>query len=248
MLFRSNFSNGRRVGVNEALGVPPAFYAHNKLTGDFGRLPIDVKRVVGEGAVNDKTHDGYRLLREQPNLVQAPTTFKEQLLSHALIRGNGRAAIIREGSRITELIPMLPENTKTIIYEGRKWHVTKPENQSKKDLFDGFDTDKNGYLIFPDEDVLHLLGFAWDGVEGIGLLDIANATFATGSEETKYKRNQLQRGFRGKLFLEAPQGAFRKTEDAKDFIDAFNKIEGGADNSAKAGLLREGIKANAVSM
>jgi hypothetical protein len=103
-------------------------------------------------------------------------------------------------------------------------------------------------LIFHDSDVLHLTGFSWDGVEGLGLLDIANATFATGYEETRFKLNQLRQGFRGKLFLEAPPAAFRKAEDAKEFIDDFNKIEAGSENSAKAGLLREGIKANAVSM
>jgi HK97 family phage portal protein len=247
-LSEDQFSNGRKVGVREALGVPPAWYAHNKLTGDFGRLPIDVKRREGDGAVNDTEHPGYILLREEPNKVQAPTTFKEQMLSHALMRGNGRAAIIRKSDRPVELIPMLPENTWTIIYNGKKWHVTQPEDQTKKDLFDGFDTDKNGYLIFPDADVLHLPGFSYDGVEGIGLLDIANITFSTGVEQTKFTNTQLRRGFRGKLFLEAPAGAFRKAEDAKEFIDAFNKVEAGAENSAKAGLLREGVKANAVSM
>ncbi len=242
------FSSGRKVGLRDALGVPPAWYAHNKLTGDFGRLPIDVKRKVGEGSINDIKHDGYYLLREQPNKIQAPTTFKEQILSHALMKGNGRAAIIRTSRGISELIPMMPDSTWTIIYEGEKYHITKPENQSKRDLFDTFDTDENGYLIFHDSDVLHLTGFSWDGVEGLGLLDIANATFATGYEETRFKLNQLRQGFRGKLFLEAPPAAFRKAEDAKEFIDDFNKIEAGSENSAKAGLLREGIKANAVSM
>jgi len=45
------------VGFKEAMGLPPAWYAHNKIVGDFGQLPIDVKRRVGEGAVNDLKHD-----------------------------------------------------------------------------------------------------------------------------------------------------------------------------------------------
>jgi HK97 family phage portal protein len=243
-----SYLSGRRVGVNEALGVPPAWYAHNKLTGDFGRIPVDVKRVVGQGSINDTLHVGYQLLREQPNKIQAPSTFKEQFLSHALLKGNGRAAIIRNARTITELIPMMPDATWTIIHEGEKYHITKPDNQSKKNLFDAYDADANGYLVFHDDDVLHVPGFSFDGVEGIGLLDVANKTFATGSEEVNFKLNQLKRGFRGKLFLEAPTGALRKTEDAKEFIDEFNKTEAGSDNAAKAGLLREGIKANAVSM
>ncbi len=126
-----SFSSGRKVGLRDALGVPPAWYAHNKLTGDFGRLPIDVKRKVGEGSLNDTEHDGYYLLREQPNKIQAPTTFKEQILSHALMKGNGRAAIIRTSRGISELIPMMPDATWTIIHEGEKYHITKPEEASQ---------------------------------------------------------------------------------------------------------------------
>jgi phage portal protein BeeE len=178
--------------------------------------------VVGQGSINDTLHVGYQLLREQPNKIQAPSTFKEQFLSHALLKGNGRAAIIRNARTITELIPMMPDATWTIIHEGEKYHVTKPDNQSKKNLFDAYDADSNGYLVFHDADVLHVPGFSFDGVEGIGLLDVANKTFATGSEEVNFKLNQLRRGFRGKLFLEAPPAAFRKAEDAKEFIDDFN--------------------------
>lgn len=238
----------KKLTVKQALSVPPAWYAHNKLTGDFARLPIDVKRKQGEGAINDTRHDGYRLLREQPNQIQSPTQFKAQMLSHALLKGNGRAAIIRSGSRIEELIPMMPEQSWTIIYDGRKYHIYKPEDQSKTELFDTFDTDANGYLVFRDSDVIHLTGFSYDGVTGLGLLDIANSTLSTSYEAGRFQNNQTQKGFRGKLFLEAPPGMFRKESDAKDFIDGFNEREAGTDNAGRAGLLREGVKASVVSM
>jgi HK97 family phage portal protein len=237
----------KRLGVKEALSVPPAWYAHNKLTGDFARLPIDVKRKQGQGAVNDTRHDGYRLLREQPNAIQSPTQFKAQILSHALLRGNGRAAIIRSGNGIDELIPMMPEKSWTIIYEGQKYHLYKPENQTKTELFDMFDPDKNGYLVFRDSEVLHITGFSYDGVTGLGLLDIANATFGTAYEAGKFQNNQTQKGFRGKVFLEAPPGMFRSEDKAKEFIDGFNERESGSDNAGRAGLLREGVKASVVS-
>ena len=238
----------KRVSVNDTLGIPPAWYAHNKLVGDFGRLPIDVKRVEGEGSINDLEHDGYRLLREEPNKIQAPTTFKEMLLSHALLNGNGRAAIVRYRGGVSELIPMLPDKTWTVIYQGEKWHVYKPEDQGKKELFDLQDTDKNGYLVFNDADVLHLPGFSYDGVEGLGLLDLAQITLGTSVEAIRFQNTQTRKGFRGKLLLEAPPAMFRRQEDAKDFIDAFNATEAGSENAGKAGLLRDGIKANAISM
>ena len=238
----------KKLTVKDALSVPPAWYAHNKLTGDFARLPIDVKRVQGKGAVNDTKHDGYRLLRERPNKIQSPTQFKAQILSHALLKGNGRAAIIRDGFGISELIPMMPEQTITLIHEGEKYHAYKPEKDTKKELFDTQEPDKNGYIIFRDDDVLHINGFSYDGVEGLGLLDIANSTFGTSYEAGRFQNNQTKKGFRGKLILQAPIGSLRKPEDAKEFIDQFNASELGSDNAGKAGLLREGITANAISM
>ena len=240
--------NPARVGIKDAMGIPPAFFAHNKLTGDFARLPIDVKKVVGKGAENDLRHDGYRLLRKQPNKIQSPTVFKQQLLSHAIMRGNGRAAIIRNGTGIEELIPMMPERTWTVIHEGLKYHAYKPEDQSKTELFDTRDADDNGYIVFRDSDVLHISGFSWNGVDGLGLLDLANIVFSTSKESIRFRNQQIAKGFRGKLFLEAPPTMFRKDEDAKKYIDAFNAAEAGPENAGKAGLLRDGVKANAVSM
>jgi HK97 family phage portal protein len=162
--------------------------------------------------------------------------------------GNGRAAIIRQGGAISELIPMMPDRTWTLIHEGRKWHVTRPLNDDKRNLFDGWDTDKNGFIMFPDEDVLHITGFSYNGVEGIGLLEIGQNALGTGVASQKHTNQQLRKGFRGKLFLEVPPGQLRDEAKAREFLESFNKSESGPDNSGKAAMLREGVKANALNM
>lgn len=237
-----------RQSLTDSLSVPPVWYAHNKICGDIGMLPVDVKRVRGEGAVNDEKHDGYRLFREQPNSLQSPSVFKEQLFSHAIMFGNGRAAVIREGERIKELLPLLPDRTRTVLSDGIKYHITKPRKDDNLDIFQNWETNHDEYVVFPDADVVHIPGFSFNGIEGMGLLQIAAATFSIGVNSQGHVRNQLKKGFRGKIFLEAPPGAFRREEDAREFIASFNKSEGGPDNASKAGLLREGIKANAVNM
>jgi HK97 family phage portal protein len=244
----SEGNSTRAVSYSEAMGVPPVWYAMNKICGDVGMLPIDVKRIRGDGAENDLRHDGYRLLREQPNQIQSPSVFKEQVTGHALLWGNGRAAIIREGERITELIPMMPDRTWTVIVEGQKYHITKPDKHDDRNLFDLFDVDDNGYLVFHDRDVLHIPAFNFNGVEGMGLLELANKTFGVGAEAQNHTYNQLKQGFRGKLFLHEPHGAFAKDSDARQFINEFNAKESGSQNAGKAGLLRNGIKAEALNM
>ncbi|MBU6175846.1 MAG: phage portal protein, partial [Planctomycetes bacterium] len=85
------------ISRHDTLSLPPVWYAHNKICGDIGILPLDVKKNVGRGSINDTKHFGYKLLREQPNELQSPSVFKEQITSHAILYGNGRAAIIRSG-------------------------------------------------------------------------------------------------------------------------------------------------------
>lgn len=235
------------VTMRSSLGYPPIMYAHNKLCGDFARLPLDVKKRVGDGAENDLRHDGYRLFREEPNKIQSPSTFKEQWLSHAIMYGNGRVAVIRNSAGgIDELIPMMPDRTWTGIWRGEKWHVTRPLHEQDENLFDGFRKDDEGTLVFNDRDVLHITGFSFNGVTGLGLLDIAKVPFSIGLDAQKHTSKQLAKGFAGKLFLKVPEGRLRKESEAQEFIDAFNKREAGADNAGKAGLLREGVSIESI--
>lgn len=245
--FSGGTDDSSSVGIGQALGYPPILYAHNKLCGDFARLPIDVKRRKGDGAINDLRHDGYRLMRDEPNKLQSPSVFKEQVLSHAIMQGNGRVAVIRDGNGISELIPMMPDRTETIVFNGEKYHLTNPMRPNNRDLFSGKDLNKQGWLLFHDRDVLHIPGFSYDGIVGLGLLDLAKLAFSIGIDSQKHVSKQMNKGFVGKLFLEVPEGRLRNEDEAKEFIDSFNDRESGADNAGKAGLLREGVKISGVS-
>jgi hypothetical protein len=48
--------------------------------------------------------------------------------------------------------------------------------------------------------------------------------------------------------LEAPAGAFADEQDAKRFVEAFKAHHNGSEKAGQIGLLREGIKANVISM
>lgn len=238
-----------RVSYTDALSLPSLWYSLNKICEDAGQLPLDIKKETSLGLETDFRHPAYKLLRDQANKFQTPDVFKTQVTGHAIMFGNGRAAIIRDpAGNAMELIPLLPDRTWTFIMNGDKIHVTKPNKEDDKDVTIGLRTDPNGYVAFDDADVIHIQGFSYDGIEGIGLMQIGETAISAGVNANRYYDNQVKRGFRGKLFLEAPPGRFRDYADAKEFIDEFNKKEGGSDNAYKAALLREGMKAQAVTM
>lgn len=244
-----DYARKRYIGINDALSLPPVWFAHNKIVGDAGLLPLDIKKVSGEGAENDFRHPSYRLLRESPNENQSPSLFKEQIVSHAIMHGNGRAAIVRDTSGTPiELIPMMPDRTVTVIVDGIKYHVTKPDAESYENLMYDFPVNQDKYVIMEDKDVLHITGFSYNGVTGLGLLQIGQNLFSIGNRAQTYVDTQLGKGFRGKLFIEAPAGMFREENKAREFLQHFNETEAGADNAGKAAMLREGMKVNAVSV
>ncbi len=242
----------REATLSSSMGLPPVWYAFNKIVGDCGMLPLNVKMKTGERSVQDDLlHDGYYLFHEQPNPNQAPSVFKEQVTGHAIMYGNGRAAIIRDERtrRITELIPMMPERTDTVLFDGKKYHVTAPFFDKEKDLLQQFEANPEGVLVFKDEEVLHISGFTWDGVEGVGLMQIAKSFFNTAVGSQDYLENLTRKGFRGgKLFIETPLGMFKNESEAAQFMKQFNDKESGAANAGKAAMLRDGMKANAISM
>jgi HK97 family phage portal protein len=246
-----NLFNGEGEGsmtVEKALTSAAFFYGVRKIGNNFSMLPVSLYRERGETRSVQKNHPSHRLLKESPNSYQVPIVFKQQFLNHALLWGDGRAYIHRVNGVPTELIPLMPDRTRTGMIEGRKWHLCKPERDDRFDLLTDMRENPEHTVVIPDEDVLHLMGFTLDGVKGKSLVGMASSTLSIDTGADKHSSSQLKRGYAGGLMLEAPPGAFRKQEDAQEFLETFRKQHEGGDNAGKTAMLREGVKANILAM
>ncbi len=103
-------------------------------------------------------------------------------------------------------------------------------------------------LIIPDADVLHIKGISFDGIDGKGSIPTHKRTLRIAIDSERSLENQLSKGFAGSILLEAPAGAFADEQDAKRFVEAFKAHHNGSEKAGQIGLLREGIKANVISM
>jgi HK97 family phage portal protein len=242
--------------ANKALSYAPVWYAVNKIAGHVGRLPLNLHQEKGRENVKIKKHLGYRTLRVRPNAFQTPFVFKRQITAHALLWGNGRAAIHRDGMR-TELIPLLPDRCETHLINGEKVHFYKPDRDERFSFWD--DVKKavdesiqtglpSSVMAFGDSEVLHIHGLGFDGVSGQSLISLASQSWGLGIGAEAQERARQKRGYAGGLMLEAPQGALRNEDEAKRFLDHFRKNHDGEENAGRTGLLREGITASAKAM
>lgn len=253
-LFRSA-TGSPRVTAHQIASTSAGWYSLNKICGHVGQLPLNCHRRIEGGSEIDRSHPGHQLMRVKPNPYQRPNYFKETTQTHALLWGNGRAFINRVNGVPVELIPMLPDRTVCCLIEGVKYHITQPKKDST------FEHEANGQrinwekvtdprytVVVNDDDVFHVPGLGFDGIEGKSLMSVASESFGISVHADKRANKQVQSGFGARLLLEAPKGAFRNQDDAEKFLRQFReKHEAGAD-SETVGMLREGMEANILQM
>lgn len=245
------------VTADSSLTYAPVWYAVNKISGHVGYLPLNLHQEQGRDVDKARDHLAYRLMRRRPNPYQSPFIFKRQLTCHALLWGNGRAFIYGAG-RNRRLIPLLPDRCRTVLIDGEKVHLYKMDRNHEMELNDdiaegikrSMQIDDLPVEVLPisDREVFHVHGLGFDGVEGKSLISLASRSWGLGMSAELREKSHHQRGYGGGLLLQAPPGAFRDGDDAKEFLDWFRKSHDGPENAGRSGLLREGITANVPSM
>jgi HK97 family phage portal protein len=246
----SNGDDGQMPTAENALSYAPFWNCVNKITSNIGVMPLCLYRRTQNGKQLATEDPRYRLMMTEPNAYQTPIVFKQTYSAHAIMWGNARAYIARSGRVVRELIPLLPDRTKTLLIEGKKYHITWPKDHER--LLEFEETGRIGAMtdavLLEDSEVVHVPGFGVDGVEGLSVLSIARRSLNTGIAGDKRYNTQVSRGFSSRGMLEVPKGMLNDEKDAKRFIEEFNKFHGGSENSDKVGMLREGMKFQALSM
>lgn len=239
--------DGPTMSVERSLTYAPLYYGVRRITNNFAMLPCNLMR-KRNGRVDYKSdHAAYLSLSLRPNGYQTPFVYKQQFLSHAILWGDGRSYIHR-GQNGPEYIPLMPDRTITGMIEGEKWHATKPVRDDRFDLLTDMRKHPEETVVLPNSDVIHLPGFTVNGVNGLSLIGLAKQSIGIGLGAEGQASKQIKKGYSGGLMLEAPPGAFRREEDAKEFLDGINKAHAGQENAGRIGLLREGVKANVLAM
>jgi HK97 family phage portal protein len=245
-------TNGEpNVSEETMLSSAAIWYAVNTIAGDVGKMPLEPRLFRDRVNAVDTTNVYYKLLRDEANRYQTSDVFKEQLQSHVLSWGNGRAFIVR-GSR-PELLPLRPDYSWSVMVNGEKWHVTQPEADDPLESFVELrerlprgEVPRGMYAI-PDRDVLHVMGFGYYGVEGRSVASQFREMIGTDLSAQRYNKDQLNNGMAARIMLEAPVGVIQDEEEAQKFLEVFRDQYSRKNKGEVAGMLREGIKAADVS-
>lgn len=204
-------SSGARVTADSALTVAAVYACVRIITGAVATLPLDIKRRIDDATREDASdHPLWRVIRRKPNAWQKPAAFRRHMQACLLLRGNAYAQIVRTGRRVVALMPLHPDRMKV-------------EQQTDSTLLYRYRRPDGGEVVYPQGEVLHLVGMSLDGITGVSVLTYARETiglalatrrhgsdfFKNGTQVGSWIRHPGKVGLEGQEFLRASLDQYR---------------------------------------
>lgn len=171
----------------------------------------------------------YKVLRTKPNNQKTSgVEFRQMLMSHVLLWGNGYAQILRnKAGEVLELRPMHPA-------------VVKPRVDDAGDIYYEIRT-RSGVVKLPGNEVFHLRGYRDSGLEGMSPITAARQAIKMGLSLESFTTNFFDGGAFPAGVLEYEGGEM--PQEARDNLrNSWQDFHGGANRGKKVAILEAGLK------
>lgn len=167
--------SGETVSLQTAL-QHSVFWACNRLISEtLAMLPLVMLQRKGDEKQIADDHPMYSKLHDEPNAEMTAMTFRETRTSHALLQGNGYAQILRRSGtgvayQLRALDPGQVRPDRENAGQRRLIYLVKDGNAAEKTY-----TVADG----KPQDILHIHGMGWDGVQGYSVLTMGRQSIGT---------------------------------------------------------------------
>ncbi len=222
---------GKHVNPRSAMQTTTVYACVRVIAETIASLPLHVYALKESGREKAYNHPLYRILHDEPNGEMTSFTWRETLMAHLLLWGNGYSQIIRDGrGRVVALYPLLPERMLV-------------DRDSRGRLVYAYNKDGADVPLRP-EDVLHIPGLGFDGVMGYSPIALERNAIGLGIAAEEYGSRFFANGATPSGVLTHP-GAVKDTTRLRE---SWNAAYGGSGNSGKVAILEEGMKFEKVSI
>ena len=227
LLWGAPAKSGASVTVDTTLKCAVAFACTRVLAEGIAQLPLKVFREDGEGGKQvARDHPAHRIISRRPNPWMSSFEFRETLMYHAVLTGNGYAAINRVGGAIKELIPIMPGTVTVKQLPNYKLHYEVRLN--------------DGTVTVPEENMFHLRGPSWNGFMGLDTIKLLREAIGLAiSTEENHARLHSQGARPGGIL--STEGNL-DDEQLKRIKAAWFAAQGGLGNAFKTAVLDGGMK------
>lgn len=219
-------TSGVNVTTNNVLTSGPVYQAVTTIAGDLAGMEIQVLR---SDLSPDKLHPAWGLLNESAHDEIGAFTFRETLMSWALLHGNGLAYIDFDGGgRPVSLIPLHPECTTL-------WR--DPETSQLTYVYSH--PEGGGRFAFLPHEILHFRGLG-TALWGHSIFDLMRNAVGNSMAAEKFQGRAFGNGI-------TPTGAFTKDgpfppEARAELREELNRYHAGVNNASRALILSHGLK------
>lgn len=223
----SESSSGVRVNHKNALGYPAMWRGINLICDGTRKLGLHLYRKKSDGGRERFTeHAAYRLVRRKPNEFMTAGVFRQVLTFHAVLYGNGYAAIIRDGAQTPgELLILDPTTTVPVVKDGKLWYVANIRGELVK---------------LEAENVLHLRRLSRDGINGLDLVEVFKETLGLGLAARKFGSRFFKNGAKASGILMIP-GHIKK-EAQENILAKWSSMATKLTEEHKVALIQDGAK------
>jgi HK97 family phage portal protein len=232
-------SAGVRVTSASAMYFVAVFACINILSRTVGSLPLYLyRRLSGGGKEKARQHPLFNLMRYSPNPEMTAMRYRSTLQGHLASWGNAYSFIDWKGSGTgagypAAIWPLRPDRVQVERIAGSLKYSYYPGIEDIK-LTQGFQ--------IPNEYMLHIPGFGFDGVIGYSPISLAREAIGLGMATEIFGARFFGSGTNPGMIVEHP-GVLK---DKKSFRDAINDVHQGLGKTHRVMLLEEGMKANKV--
>ena len=240
--FLGGTSSGKYVTERSAMQMTAVYCCVRILSEAVASLPLQFYRYTDDGGKEKAVdHPLYFLLHDEPNPEMTSFIFRETLMTHLLLWGNGYAQIIRNGKgEIVALYPLMPDRMTVDRDEHGKLYYEYRLNGDDSDLIKG----KQTTVRLHPQDVLHIPGLGFDGLVGYSPIAMAKNAIGLAIATEEYGSKFFANGA-------APSGVLEHPGTIKDparIRESWQATFGSSQNSNKIAVLEEGMKYTPISI
>jgi len=228
---------GVTVTRDSALGLDTVWAGVNRVATDIAKMPLKVyKRGEGSTKQQAEKHPSYFLLHDEPNIETVAFTFKQTLVAHSLLTGNGYAWIERKPTGDPHALWVLdPDSTWPTRINGQLFYKVQGANGQP--------------MLLDADDVLHFKNLSPDGLVGYSVIDLLVNALGGALATRKFANVYFENNARPSVVIEFPEGRGLKDKEAIErFRESWSKIHAGVDNAHRPAILEDGAKLSSVTI
>ena len=238
--FMGGSAVGKNVNERSAMQMTAVYACVRILSEAIAGLPLHMYQYQEDGSKKKATeHPLYHLLHDEPNPEMTSFVFRETLMTHLLLWGNGYCQIIRNGKgEVVALYPLMP-NRMTVDRDakGRLYYQYQKSSEDAPTM-------EGSNVILDPSDVLHIPGLGFDGLVGYSPIAMAKNAIGLAIAAEEYGSKVYANGA-------APSGVLEHPGTLKDparVRESWNAAFGGSSNAHKVAVLEEGLKYSPISI